>query len=492
MTIKEIEACTGLPRSNIRYYETQGFLSPTRGGNGYRDYVQADVDTLLKIKLLRQLGFSLDAVHDIQAGHLELNRALEQREQALEQEQLELGQAAQLCRDMYADQVCYDTLEAQYYLDRLAQMPAILAQDQLPYAFCPVRRLMARFIDWELCHCLSTALVILLFQIEPPYYLFPSALSGPVLFSYTSDLPATLTLILPYLLLLVLEPLCLHFFSATPGKALMGLQLRGVGGVPLSYGRAMFRTGEVLVCGVLFFIPMFNLLPMWFAFRRCDHQRFQRWDVEQNGDPLDYLTVKPKLRTVFAALAILPICYFLPSACDFIAQQPPNRGDLTAEEFAENVNHLLRYEHAEVPLLTYLEEDGTWTIRQGTRFFFDHISYDLDQGPDGTLEQVGFSTRQTGWDEPRLYQYQMRLATLAFLAVQPGESVHRLERDGVLDAIYQFEGDSFHFERQGYTLDCTMEYEGYALDPDSGHLKKVPGAQDSWYCLNFSITKASA
>ena len=37
MTIKEIEERTGLPRANIRYYESQGFLSPARGPNGYRD-----------------------------------------------------------------------------------------------------------------------------------------------------------------------------------------------------------------------------------------------------------------------------------------------------------------------------------------------------------------------------------------------------------------------------------------------------------------------
>ena len=59
MTIKEIEAATGLPRANIRYYESEGFLHPERGENGYRNFTQSDVDTLLKIKLLRQLGFSL-------------------------------------------------------------------------------------------------------------------------------------------------------------------------------------------------------------------------------------------------------------------------------------------------------------------------------------------------------------------------------------------------------------------------------------------------
>ena len=73
MTIKEVETRTGLARANIRYYEEQGFFSAARGGNGYRNYSEEDVDTLLKVKLLRQLGFSLEEVGAVQRGE----RALE-------------------------------------------------------------------------------------------------------------------------------------------------------------------------------------------------------------------------------------------------------------------------------------------------------------------------------------------------------------------------------------------------------------------------------
>ena len=60
MTIKEIEDRTGLPRANIRFYESQGLIAPSRGENGYRDYSQEDCQTLLKIKLLRKLDCSLE------------------------------------------------------------------------------------------------------------------------------------------------------------------------------------------------------------------------------------------------------------------------------------------------------------------------------------------------------------------------------------------------------------------------------------------------
>ena len=43
MTIKEMEALTGLTRANIRFYEQHGLLSPERHQNGYRDYTEEDL-----------------------------------------------------------------------------------------------------------------------------------------------------------------------------------------------------------------------------------------------------------------------------------------------------------------------------------------------------------------------------------------------------------------------------------------------------------------
>ena len=119
MTVKEVEERTGLPRANIRYYESEGLIHPARGENGYRDYRQEDLDTLLKIKLLRQVGFSLEEIRALQAGELDLEPALEGRLAALSAQRTELGQAAGICRAMREDHVRYDTLDAPAYLDRM-------------------------------------------------------------------------------------------------------------------------------------------------------------------------------------------------------------------------------------------------------------------------------------------------------------------------------------------------------------------------------------
>ena len=55
-----------MTRANIRFYEQEGFLSPARGANNYRIYSEEDVETLRKLKLLRQLGLPLDTIKKVQ------------------------------------------------------------------------------------------------------------------------------------------------------------------------------------------------------------------------------------------------------------------------------------------------------------------------------------------------------------------------------------------------------------------------------------------
>ena len=68
MNIAEAERRTGLSRANIRFYEKEGLLTPTRGENGYRDYTEDDVQTLRKIMLLRRLRLSVPDIRAIESG----------------------------------------------------------------------------------------------------------------------------------------------------------------------------------------------------------------------------------------------------------------------------------------------------------------------------------------------------------------------------------------------------------------------------------------
>ena len=88
MTIGELETALDMTRANIRFYEQEGFIQPRRGANNYRDYSQEDADTLRKVKLLRQLGLSLEEIRQAQRGERPLSDLAAEREEALERQLL--------------------------------------------------------------------------------------------------------------------------------------------------------------------------------------------------------------------------------------------------------------------------------------------------------------------------------------------------------------------------------------------------------------------
>ena len=53
MKIKDVEERTGLSRSNVRFYEKEKLIEPSRNeSNGYRDYSENDVENIKKIAYL--------------------------------------------------------------------------------------------------------------------------------------------------------------------------------------------------------------------------------------------------------------------------------------------------------------------------------------------------------------------------------------------------------------------------------------------------------
>lgn len=118
MTIREAEALTGLTRSNIRFYEKEGLLSPARLSNSYRDYSQDDVAHLRRIAFLRTLGLSVEDIRGVMTGKETLHAALERQLQANAAQQQTLVQAQKICREMLADpSLTYATLQIDQYMD---------------------------------------------------------------------------------------------------------------------------------------------------------------------------------------------------------------------------------------------------------------------------------------------------------------------------------------------------------------------------------------
>ena len=56
MKINEAEQLLGITKANIRFYEKEGLLSPSRNESGYREYSETDIRQLKQIVILRKLG----------------------------------------------------------------------------------------------------------------------------------------------------------------------------------------------------------------------------------------------------------------------------------------------------------------------------------------------------------------------------------------------------------------------------------------------------
>ena len=168
MHIKDVEQRTGLSRANIRYYEQEGLVHPARRKNGYRDYSPDDLETLLRIRLLRRLDVPIEEIRSMQAGKLSLSEALSQRLAALRRREEQARADQSVCRAMQADHACYDTLDAEKYWRLLYTPPqaapaAVRADRQDP---CPWRRFLARGLDMLLCSS-AVALALMLGRIAP-------------------------------------------------------------------------------------------------------------------------------------------------------------------------------------------------------------------------------------------------------------------------------------------------------------------------------------
>ena len=331
MTIKELEALVGMTRANIRFYEQEGLISPARQPNGYRDYSREDADTLSKIKLFRQLHLDLDAIRKLQSGELTLDRALEGQLTELEADQDALDRARQVCRRLRESGTSYAALDPRPWLAELERPPAPVSPRYAPptdqyvppkSARHPWRRFFARRIDVLICSTIWLAVYSLGFRWNPPDNIWISMLN----------------LYAAWGLLFLLEPLCLHFWGTTPGKAVFGISIRDKNGEKLTWYAALERTWQVFVQGNGLEIPFYNLWRLWKSHKACREGEREPWESGETYDIAD-----DKVWRCMACAGVYILDIGLAVLIILQAMLPPNRGALTAAEFYENYNFYVDY-----------------------------------------------------------------------------------------------------------------------------------------------------
>ena len=413
MNIKEIEERSGLTRANIRYYEQEGLIAPARRENKYRDYSEEDLETLLRIALLRSLGFSLEEIRRLKSGEADFAAAMRERSAALESEGQRLLAARNVCDAISREVTSYSALRPEDYLNGFE--PDVAAKQRDVAEPHPWRRYFARGIDLALVGLpVSFVQYVLLHR-------------NYTTVSRWEDIVCAL---IGWGLLLLLEPLLLARFGTTAGKWCMGITVTRPDGERLSYSEALNRTALVWFYGAGLGLPLVELVCSYLSYRRYTRGEELAWE-EGSVERFDGRGTG-KMALLF--MACWAVRGTLTVAMALAAMLPPNRGDLTVAEFAENVNFYRGY--FDYGQRWTLDSSGGW-VENEYEYENENVSYFGGGGApapftytveDGVLRAVHWAYSET---EEMLFSARVdnaRMAYLALAAAQRGTNLFNIRR----------------------------------------------------------------
>ncbi|MGN1148661.1 MAG: MerR family transcriptional regulator [Lachnospiraceae bacterium] len=123
MKINEVEQAIGITKKNIRFYEQQGLLKPSRNlNNGYRDYSPEDITALRQIKLLRKLGIPIEDIKKLQNHYLTLEDCLRRHLISLERESKNLEAVQKFCHRLLSEDASLENMDVEQLLTDMDSM----------------------------------------------------------------------------------------------------------------------------------------------------------------------------------------------------------------------------------------------------------------------------------------------------------------------------------------------------------------------------------
>ena len=409
MNIKEIEERSGLTRANIRYYEQEGLLAPARRENKYRDYSEEDLETLLRIALLRSLGFSLEEIRRLQSGEADFAAAMRERSAALESEGQRLLAARNVCDAISREVTSYSALRPEDYLNGFE--PDVAAKQRDVAEPHPWRRYFARGIDLAL-----VGLMVSFVQFVLLHHNLVNISKGENVLCGLAG----------WGLLVLIEPLLLSRFGTTAGKWCMGITVTRPDGGRLSYGEALERTAAVWLYGAGLGISIVELVCNYRSYRRYTRGEELAWE----SGSIERFDERGTGKSVLLYAASTALSLALTLAMGLSAALPPNRGELTVAEFAENVNFYRGY--FDYGQRWTLDSSGEWVENEYENVIYfggggepTPFSYTVE---DGVLRAVHWAYSET---DEQLFGARVdnaRMAYLALAAAQRGTSIFNIRR----------------------------------------------------------------
>ena len=105
MKIKQCSEQVSMSPRTIRFYEEMGLIKTQRANNGYREYTQEDVERLQQIKLLRELGVSMEDVKHYFTSSIPLQEVLLKRKEELMEQKKDIQSLIEIVEDIEKQKV---------------------------------------------------------------------------------------------------------------------------------------------------------------------------------------------------------------------------------------------------------------------------------------------------------------------------------------------------------------------------------------------------
>ncbi len=351
-----------------------------------------------------------------------------------------------------------------------------LKSEELPQVFHPWRRYLARLFDITIYNILWSAFLAFAFNVP---------LTG------RSNLGNILDVFIAITIMLFLEPLLLHLFGTTPGKAIFGLKIETADGSLLSYSEGLERTWRVIGIGMGYNIPIYNLVRLWKSYSICNDNETQPWD-----ESISYTIKDTKWYRGLFYIGANAVVLIVLVALVYSQQLPPNRGDLTIEEFVENYNYYVKSFDIDFGN-EYLDKNGKWVEndQDGTMYIqIGHsekpeYNFTLD---NGYVSSISFEVEiKNNKNLLSSYDTQMFLASLAFAGAQEEMNLFSKIPTRIAKQISDKTFEDFKFKEAGITFTCDTEYSGYSNygNTQSDFMFPSENSTENYFSLNFLITK---
>lgn len=496
MNIKEVEEKSGLNRANIRFYEKEGLVVPERKENGYRDYSNENLEELKRIRLFRELEVPIEKIKELQNTPEALEQVMRQHISHLEQQMKHLQDAIVVCKDIQLAGVSYNCINVERYLEQLRRLERNLQNTTMEISTSyqntdiektiphPVVRYVARSMDFLICQLLVMLVWnVLLHQI-----------------SGNSSIENFLRTIFATILMLVLEPLCISLFRTTPGKQIFGITLSNLSGDKLTYREALQRTEKVIFWGLGWNIPIFSLYRLYKSYGQCVEEQSMEWDMPYT---VDYQIPE---RTYFLpalhVILYLVLSSFLLFEISLYEMTPPNKGDLTLEEYVENYNYYVKYyaiksgNRVDLSSGVLLGEDGqimpegnnVIVINDNPNIIYEYsfendyvssISFAIDADLSGVVFFDG-------------YMNEMLYPFLAFTAAQEEYQTLNFKIKDLFNFARpeNMNFQNYHITFGEVTVSCEVSYDTSLFHLDAANIYGfMENGGDYHYNILFSLTK---